>query len=93
MDNAEPTGIARVKNEPIESHERAVIGRLLQASIEVLLNDHIDSRDSHLVLRAMTQTFERCHLAVRRAAPWVVERETAWLDRRIEEIIAARADH
>jgi hypothetical protein len=84
--------IARSKAEPIENHERAVIARLLQASVEVLTDERIDARDAHLVLRALCQAWDRCMLAVRRGAPWILERETAWLDRRIEEIIKTRAE-
>ncbi len=92
MDRDDSTEVATVKTEPVESHERAVIARLLQACTEVLTDSRIDSRDRHLVLRALTQTLDRGMLAVRRGHPWVVERITAELDRSVETIIKERAE-
>jgi hypothetical protein len=84
--------IARVKSEPIESHERAVIARLLQALHEVLTDERLDPRDKIPVLHAITDTVDRSIPAIRNANPWVVERITAELDRRIEQIITTRQE-
>jgi hypothetical protein len=83
--------IARSKTEPIERHERAVIGRLVQACVEALRDERIDSRDGHLVLRQLTDTLDRSMLAIRRAHPWVVERITTELERFIEHLVKPRA--
>ena len=83
--------IARSKTEPIERHERAVIGRLLQACVEALRDERIDASQGHLVLRKLTETLDRSMLAIRRGHPWVVERITAELGTYIEGLVKPRA--
>ncbi len=89
MDRPDPTEPARVKVDPIEAHERAVIARLLQASCEALQQERIDSGDDRLVLQQLMSTLDRAMIAIRRGQPWVIERLTFELDRDVKALIEA----